>query len=320
MRAARYDRYGPPEVLHVDEVPVPEPKPGEVLVEVHASSTGGGECPIRSGKLRRIVRGGFPRGIGNDFVGTVARTGTGVSGLSVGDAVWGLTLHGTFGAVADYVAVPASHVTPAPKNLDFIQAAALPVSGTTVLTALKEKAQLSQGERLLVRGATGAVGTIAVQLGKALGAHVTALAGARNLDWVKELGADTALDYRTTHPAELDRFDVILDAVGTDMGSYRRLLTRSGRIVELAFDEDHLLSSFASVGWNMATKPRKVKAFSNNPSTERIAELTGYVESGAIRPVIDTVYPIASVAEAHRHLEAGGMRGRLVIGLDRSPE
>jgi Zinc-binding dehydrogenase len=201
------------------------------------------------------------------------------------------------------------------RALTVLDAAALPVSGTTVLTALTEEARLTKGERLLVRGATGGVGSIAVQLGNALGAHVTALAGARNLDWVRELGADTALDYRTTRPADLDPFDVILDAVGTDMGAYRRRLTRRGRIVELAFDEDHLVSSFASVAWNTATKPRKIKAFSNNPSAERIAELTRYVESGAIRPVVDALYPMASIAEAHRRLEAGGVRGRLVIDM-----
>jgi NADPH:quinone reductase-like Zn-dependent oxidoreductase len=315
MRAVRYDRYGPPEVLHVSEVPVPEAEPGEVLVEVRASSAGGGEPAIRAGKLRRVMRNSFPQGLGNDFVGIVARTGSGIHGLRAGDAVWGLLPHGTFGSLADYVVVPESRLAPAPKNLSFVEAAALPVPGTTALTALTEKARLAEGERLLVRGATGGVGSIAVQLGKALGAHVTALAGAGNLDWVKELGADTALDYRTTRLEDLDRFDVILDAVGTDIGAYRKRLTRSGRMVELAFDEDHLVSSFASVAWNMATGPRKMKAFSNNPSAERIAELTRYVESGAIRPVVDTVYPLASIAEAHRRLEAGGMRGRLVIDM-----
>ncbi len=315
MRAAQYDRYGPPEVLHITEVPVPEAKPGQVLVEVRASSAGAGEGAIRAGKLRRVTRGSFPRGVGNDFVGVVARTGTGVDGLRVGDAVWGLMPHGTFGAIADYVVVPASRLALAPKNLSVLDAAALPVSGTTVLTALTQRARLTTGERLLVRGATGGVGSIAVQLGKALGAHVTALAGARNLDWVRELGADTALDYRTTRPADLDPFDVILDAVGTDMGPYRTRLTRHGRIVELAFDEDHLVSSFAGLAWNAATKPRKIMAFSNNPSAERIAELTKYVESGVIRPVVDALYPMAAIAEAHRRLEAGGMRGRLVIDL-----
>ncbi|MER6511316.1 NAD(P)-dependent alcohol dehydrogenase [Nonomuraea sp. NPDC001636] len=317
MRAVQYTRFGPPEVLRVDDVPTPRPGPGEVLVEVRAASVDAGELAFRAGRLRGIARARFPRGLGGDFTGRVAALGPGVHAWSAGQEVWGLMPHFAFGAIADYVAVPEQRLARAPENLSLLDAAALPSSGTTALTALTDKAGLTSGERLLVRGATGGVGSIAVQLGKALGAHVTALAGARNLGWVTELGADAALDYRTTRPQDLGRYDVILDVVGTDLGAYQARLARGGRMVALAFDQDRILTSMVTTGLRAALSPRRMKLFSNNPSPARIAELTASAEAGSVRPVIDTVYPIGDVAEAHRRLEAGGVRGKLVIDLQR---
>ncbi|MCO5974736.1 NAD(P)-dependent alcohol dehydrogenase [Actinoallomurus soli] len=317
MRAVQYTRFGPPEVLRVNDMPTPQPGPGEVLVEVRAASVDAGELAFRAGKLRRISRARFPRGVGSDFAGRVAAVGSGVHAWRVGEEVWGLMPHFTFGAIAEYVTVPEQRLARAPKNLRLLEAAALPVSGTTAMTALTDKAGLGSGERLLVRGATGGVGSIAVQLGKALGAHVTALAGARNLAWVTELGADVALDYRTTRPQDLGHFDVILDVVGTDLGTYRARLSPRGRMVALAFDQDRILTSMATAGLRAALSPRRMKLFSNNPSSTRIAELTASAEAGVIRPAVDTVYPITGIAEAHRRLEAGGVRGKLVIDLQR---
>ncbi len=315
MRAVQYTRFGPPEVLRVNDVPTPQPGPGEILVEVRAASVDAGELAFRAGKLRAISRARFPRGLGTDFTGRVAALGSGVHAWSVGEEVWGLMPHLTFGSTADYVTVPEQRLARTPKNLSLLDAAALPVSGTTALTALTDKAGLSSGERLLVRGATGGVGNIAVQLGKALGAHVTALAGARNLDWVTELGADAALDYRTTRPQDLGHFEVILDVVGTDLGAYQARLTRGGRMVALAFDQDRVLTSMASMGLRAALSPRRMKLFSNNPSPARIAELTAAAESGTIRPMIDTVYSIDDIAKAHERLEAGGIRGKYIIDM-----
>ncbi|MFI0263151.1 NAD(P)-dependent alcohol dehydrogenase [Streptomyces sp. NPDC017056] len=317
MRAVQYDRFGPPEVLRVNEVPVPRPGPGEVLVEVHAAGVDAGEIAFRSGRMRGISRARFPRGIGGDFTGRVSATGPGVHAWQAGDAVWGLMPHFTFGSMADYVRVPQERLARAPKNLSLLEAAALPVSGTTALTALTDKARLASGERLLVRGATGGVGSVAVQLGKTLGAHVTALASAHNLDWITTLGADAALDYRTTRPEDLGRFDVIVDVVGTDLGTYQARLARKGRMVSLAFDADRMLTSVLGSGLRAAVAPRRFKLFSNNPSADRIAELTRFAESGGIRPVIDAVFPMADIAEAHRRLEGGGVRGKYVIDMER---
>ncbi|MET9750133.1 NAD(P)-dependent alcohol dehydrogenase [Streptomyces ardesiacus] len=319
MRVVQYDRFGPPEVLRVNEVPAPRPGPGEVLVEVHAASVDAGEIAFRSGRMRRISRAPFPRGTGGDFAGRVSATGPGVRAWQAGDAVWGLMPHFAFGSLADYVSVPQERLARAPENLSLVEAAALPVSGTTALTALTDKAHLAPGERLLIRGATGGVGSVAVQLGKALGARVTALASARNLGWVTALGADEALDYRTARPADLGRFDVIVDVVGTDLGSYRARLSRRGRMVALAFDTDRMLTSILGSGLRAAVSPRRFKLFSNNPSADRIGELTRLTEAGSIRPVIDSIFPMSGIAEAHRRLEAGGVRGKYVIDMEREP-
>ncbi|WP_017586063.1 NAD(P)-dependent alcohol dehydrogenase [Nocardiopsis ganjiahuensis] len=315
MRAVRHDRFGPPEVLEIERITVPRPGPGQVLVRVHAASVSGGETAIREGRLRRVMRSKPPRGIGVDFSGRVVGVGTGVSPEQVGREVWGLMPHMAFGSTAEYVAVPVGRVAPAPRGLDPIRAAALPATGTTVLTALVEKARLAEGERLLVRGASGGVGSAAVEVGRALGAHVTGLAGARNLDWVRELGAHEALDHRRTGPEDLGRFDVVLDVVGTRLESYRRLLGPGGRMLPLAMDTSRPLRSAAYVLWSAVAHRRQVLPFSNDPSPETLAELTRYVESGRLTPHVDEVFPMSRIRDAHHRMERGGVRGKLVVSM-----
>ncbi|MEU4579573.1 NAD(P)-dependent alcohol dehydrogenase [Nonomuraea sp. ATR24] len=315
MRAALFDRYGPPEVLYEGTLPRPEPGPGEVLVRVHAASVNGGESYGRAGRVRLVtdtIERGFPKRVGLDFAGEVAALGPGVSGLAPGTRVWG-GLPRTFGSAAEYVAVRPRQLALAPAGLDLVEAAALPGVGTTAITALRDKARLRAGERLLVRGGSGGVGSVAVQLGRALGAHVTALAGTRSLDLVRELGADEALDYATTEPAALGPFDVILDTVGTRLPDFRRLLAPGGRMVAIAFDIDRPLASLAAIAASTVYGPRRMRFFSGNPKHRLFADLTRYVESGAIRPVVDTVFPLSGIAAAHRALETGGVRGKIVI-------
>ncbi|MFJ9057291.1 NAD(P)-dependent alcohol dehydrogenase [Streptomyces sp. NPDC102409] len=311
MRAALYDRYGPPEVLYVGRVPIPALQQGQVLVRVHAASVNGGELYGRAGRVRLVTGRKFPLRTGLDFAGEVAEVDPAITGLKPGDRVWGV-LPRTFGSAAEYVAVRPRNLSYAPENIGLVEAASLPV-GTTALTALKAKARIEAGERLLVRGASGGVGSIAVQLGKALGAHVTALAGTKNLDFVRELGADEAHSYTTTGPSDLGRFDVILDTVGTEHRAFRKLLAPGGRMVSISFDIDHIA---ASLGYLLASTVHgrgRVRFFSGNPQHDLLAELTRYVETGAIRPVVDTVHPLADIATAHRALEAGGVRGKHVI-------
>ncbi len=319
MTRAQFHRYGPPEVLQLGQVPVPVPEPGEVLVRVHGASVNGGELMGRAGGLRLLMLGSpFPRGTGLDFAGKIEAVETDADGFVVGDRVWGLLPRkqyaaGRGGSAAEYVSVPLDHVSRSPTNLDLVSAAALPAVGTTAITALRDVARVRAGERLLVRGASGGVGSIAVQLGRALGARVTGLASASNLDLVTELGADEAVDRATVRPADLGLFDVILDTAGSELAAYRRLLGSGGRMVTITPDPSHPFRSVAFVAASTVYRSRRVRIFFGAPRRQLFADLTAYVESGAVRPVIDTVHPLADVAAAHRALEARGTRGKHVI-------
>ncbi|HEY3709612.1 MAG TPA: NAD(P)-dependent alcohol dehydrogenase [Amycolatopsis sp.] len=309
MRLVTYDQYGPADVLSVTTAPVPRPRPGEVLVRVHAVSVNGGEAAMRAGRLLPFSGKRFPKRVGIDFAGEVADAGN--SRFAAGDLVWGQTGR-RMGSAAEYVAVRPGRLDHVPAGLDAVQAVTLPV-GTTAITALRDKAALAPGERLLVRGATGGVGYVAVQLGKAMGAHVTALTSAGNLDLAKELGADEAIDYRA--PGDLGRFDVILDAVGTGLPAFRRLLTPHGRMVAIAFDLDHPVRSLGYIAAHAVRRRRWVRFFSGNPGSSLFAELGRWVTTGAIRPQVDRVFPLEEVAAAHRAFERGGVRGKIVVRL-----
>ncbi|MGW3951261.1 NAD(P)-dependent alcohol dehydrogenase [Streptomyces sp. NPDC004752] len=314
MRAALYDRYGPPEVLYEGKVPVPSPGRDEVLVRIHAAGVNGGDLHGRAGHARLLTGRRFPQRVGIDFAGEIASAADApVTGLQEGDRVWGLLPRFRFGSAAEYVAVRPRQLSRAPEGVSLVQAAALPVTGTTALTALVGKARLKPGERLLVRGAGGGVGNVAVQLGKALGAQVTGLAGPANLAFIRELGADEALSYTTTHPTGMGDFDVVLDTVGTQLPAYRRLLRPGGRMVAISFDPRKALPFVSYLLASTVHGSRRVRFFSGDPRSDLLDDLTRYVESGAVRPVVDSVHPLSGIADAHRALEAGGVRGKHVI-------
>lgn len=316
MRAAMHDRFGGPEVLYVGTAPKPAPGPGEVLVRVRATSVNGGELLARAGRVRFVSGRKFPQRTGLDFAGEVVALGPAATGPAVGDRVWGIMPRTSgFGSAAEYVAVRPRQLGRIPKGLDAVEAAALP-AGTTAITALRDKARLRPGERLLVRGAAGGVGHVAVQLGKALGAHVTGLARADNLGLVRGLGADEAYDYRATGPADLGRYDVVLDTVGKDLAAHRRLLGPAGRMVTIAFDLDRPVASLGYLLASTVHGRRRVRFFSGNPRTALFNDLAAYVADGAIRPVVDTVFPLEEIGAAHRALEAGGVRGKFVVRVD----
>ncbi|GAB3209364.1 NAD(P)-dependent alcohol dehydrogenase [Marinactinospora endophytica] len=314
MRAALYDRYGPPEVLYEGRLPVPSPERDEVLVRVHATSVNGVELHVRSGRPRLPAGRRFPKRVGIDFAGEIVRTGAGVRGFGEGDRIWGILPRGRFGSAAEYVAVRPRQFSLAPRNLALVEAASLP-AGTTAITALRDKARLKPGERLLVRGAAGGVGSVAVQFGRALGAHVTALAGAANLDFVRGLGADEAFDYRTTRPADLAPFDVVMDTAGTEQSHYRGLLTRGGRMVAIAFDTRNIPSGAFAVLASAVHGTRRIRFFSGDPDQGLFADLAARVENGDIRHVVDTVHSLSDIAAAHRALEVGGVRGKHVVRI-----
>lgn len=315
MRAAMYDSYGGPEVLHVAEVPVPEVTAGEVLVRVHASSVNGGELAGRAGALRLLTGRTFPKKVGIDFVGEVAARGADVTSVQVGDQVWGTVDEIAAGATAQYALARPEKMALAPRTLTAVESASLLAGGTTAITALRDHARLKPGERLLVRGASGGVGSLAVQIGKLYGAHVTGLAGAKNLGFVRSLGADEALDHRTTNPEELARFDVVLDTAGTEHRRFRRLLTPAGRMVAVSLDVFRLPASVGYLAASAVHGSRRVRFFRGDPGSDLFAELARLAEHGDLSPVVDTVHPLEGIADAHRALEAGGVRGKHVVQL-----
>ncbi|WP_431775121.1 NAD(P)-dependent alcohol dehydrogenase [Streptomyces cucumeris] len=314
MKAAQITGYGTPDVLRIHDVDRPAPGAGEVLVSVEASSVNGLDTIVRAGGMRIVTGRRFPIGVGLDFAGVVAATGAGVQQYRAGDRVWGtvhpLKRHTTAGA-AQYVVVPADRLGPAPEGLESVAAASLVVAGTTALTALRDTLRLTGGERLLVRGAAGGVGTAAVQLARAMGGHVTALARDRHAGALRELGADEVFDYGVTTAERIGPFDAILDTVGSELSAYRRRLTRTGRMATIALSA----SSMAAICASSVHGARRVRMLSSNPGTAVLRDLAAYVTSGELRPVVDSVYPLADIAAAHRAFERGGVVGKQVVAV-----
>ncbi|MGW2053328.1 NAD(P)-dependent alcohol dehydrogenase [Streptomyces sp. NPDC001840] len=312
MKAVQITSYGAADVLRINEVPRPAPGAGEVLVSVEASSVNGHDVIVRAGGLKMVSGRRFPIGVGLDFAGIVAATGADVEGYRAGDRVWG-TVHPrerhTTGGTAEYVVVPADRIAPAPVGISPVEAASVVVAGTTALIALRDSAHLAAGERVLVRGAAGGVGTAAVQLAHAMGAHVTALARDRHARLLTGLGADEVLDYGSTTSDRIGPFDVILDTVGTELNCYRSRLAKGGRMVTVGLSAPALAAIAASSVYG----PRRIRTFSANPDTTVLRDLAGHVASGALRPVVDGVYPLSDTAAAQQAFERGGAAGKQVI-------
>ncbi|WP_327180774.1 NAD(P)-dependent alcohol dehydrogenase [Streptomyces sp. NBC_01334] len=314
MKAAQITGYGAPDVLRVNDVDRPVPGAGEVLVSVEASSVNGHDVIVRAGELKMVSGRRFPIGAGLDFAGVVVETGADVESHRAGDRVWGMVhprqRHTTAGA-AEYVVVPADRIAPAPAGLSPVDAASLVVAGVTALIALRDSVRLAGGERVLVRGAAGGVGTAAVQLAHAMGGHVTALARDRHAQLLTGLGADEVLDRGSTTSDRIGPFDVIVDTVGSELHCYRNRLAKGGRMVTVGLSAGAL----AAIAASSVHGSRRIRTFSANPDSAVLRDLTDHVTSGALRPVVDSVYPLADIAAAHAAFERGGAVGKHVIAV-----
>jgi NADPH:quinone reductase-like Zn-dependent oxidoreductase len=211
---------------------------------------------------------------------------------------------------AEYVLAPVGGVALRPRTVSAVEAAALSGVGASALGILRDYLRLQAGERVLIRGANGGVGTAAVQVARALGGHVTALAGAPHLDRLRDLGAQQAYDYHVTSPRDLGRFDVILDPVSKDMAPYRKLLTKTGRMAAMALGSPADLAYLLVSGVHGSRRVRFVQSPATGPL---LTDLAGYVDGKSVTPVIDSVYPLDDTAAAHGSLEKSGGFGKRVI-------
>ncbi|MFM2415991.1 MAG: hypothetical protein RL385_714 [Pseudomonadota bacterium] len=323
MKAAVVTRYGPPEVVELRELPMPEPGPSEVRIKVLSTTVTAGDYRLRSGNmprgfgpLRGIALGfGAPRKavLGTEAAGIVDALGAGVTRFAVGDPV--VAFPGEdLGGHAAYLLMPADgRVVHKPARLSFEEAAALPFGATTALDFLN-RAALRAGERFLVHGASGNVGSMAVQLGKLRGAHVTAVCSGRNADLVRRLGADDVIDYtRTDFAGGGARYDVVMDAVGdAPYARVKSILNPGGRLIALVADLPAMLTA-PFVG-----KGRKHRVLAG-PAAERREDVETIVSlalEGALRAVIDQRFPFAHIVEAHRYVATGRKRGSVVVTCD----
>jgi NADPH:quinone reductase-like Zn-dependent oxidoreductase len=314
MQAVQYDRYGGPEELEVRTVPVPAPTADQLLVRVAACGLNPADAFIRAGALRRFTGRRFPRWTGLDLVGEVVELGDSVDDLSRGQRVWGFLGSYDRGTAAEYVAVRRAEVAPPPERIGTVEAAALPLVGTTALQALRDRARLQPGERVLIKGASGGVGSAAIQIATAMGAHVTAAASGPNLEHCRGLGADEVVDYTATDPADLDaRFDVVLDCYGgSPLRRYARLLTRGGRFVTIAPTPGLLLVSILS---RLLPIPR-VEAFFAKPNAADLTALARLVDDGTLRMAVMATYTLDQIREAHVAVAERHARGKRVLLVD----
>jgi len=318
MKAIVYTEYGPPEVLQLTEVENPAPKDNEVLIRVHAASANPADWHLMRAEpfLARLENGLLkpknPR-LGADLAGRVEAVGRNVTQFQVGDDVFGSMPLNELGAFAEYVCANEETVALKPARLTFEQAAAVPLAAFTALQGLRDKGQIQQGQKVLINGASGGVGTFAVQIAKSYGTEVTGVCSTRNLDTVRSIGADHVIDYtREDFTKNGQQYDLIFDAVGNrSVSDYQRALSPNGICSVAGFTSLSRLFQVMLLGGKKIGLMETAKA--NKKDLVIIKEL---LETGKVVPVIDRAYPLSEVPEAIRYLEEGHARGKVVITVE----
>lgn len=320
MKAIVHHRYGTPDVLALEDVDRPVAGDDQVLVRVTAASLNALDWHFTTGtpylmRLTSGLRAPKRQTLGVDVAGTVEAVGANVTTFQPGDEVFGIGS----GSCAEYVVVSAMRIVHKPAELSFEQAAAVPTAAVTALQALRDRGQVEAGQKVLVNGAAGGVGTYAVQIAKALGAEVTAVCSTRNVDAVRSLGADRVIDYsKDDFVTSGERYDVMIDNVGNrSPAKCRRVLTRNGICVVVSGPKKnrllgpvtHLIATLVSFMF----VPQKAKSFVADVTTEPLLFLCQLLESGRISPVIERTYALSEAPDALRYLGTGHARGKLVI-------
>ncbi|MFC0526230.1 NAD(P)-dependent alcohol dehydrogenase [Phytohabitans kaempferiae] len=332
MKAIVQDRYGSPDQLTLREVAKPAPADDEVLVRVHAAAINARDWhvlrgdPLMARLALRVTFGpsGPRRPIrGSDVAGRVEAVGGRVTRFSPGDEVYG-DVREMDGAFAEYVCVPEDQLERKPANLTFEQAAAVPLAGSTALVGLRDVGRVEPGQQVLINGASGGVGTFAVQIAKALGAKVTAVCSTRNVELVRSLGADRVIDYtREDFSRDTQRYDMIFDLVANrSLGDLRRVLAPNGVLLlsgggVSSNGRPHVVGPMGLIikaGLVARFVRHQLRTLNNvAPSAEVLADLRQLIESGMVLPAIDRTFPLAEVAEAIRYVEVEHARAKVVI-------
>jgi NADPH:quinone reductase-like Zn-dependent oxidoreductase len=327
VKAVVWTRYGPPEVLELREVPKPAPKADEVLIKIRATTVTAGDCEMRSLRLpiylslplriwlgfRRPREGTIP---GTEFAGEIESAGRDVKLFQQGDQVFG-TAGLSLGTNAEYICLPESREQGAlamkPANMTFEEATTVPFGASDALHFLR-RGNVQHGQKILINGAGGSIGTFAVQLAKHLGAQVSAVDGANKLEMLRSIGADRVIDYtREDFTKNAEIYDVIFDVVGT------LSLSRIGRSISPVgtfISANPRLSQMLEGLWVALTSSRRVVVQPANGTSEDLNSLRELIEAGQLRTVIDRHYPLDQIAEAHRYVETGQKKGNLVVTVD----
>lgn len=308
MRAAQITEYGGPEVIKFNaDAERPQPGEGQVLVEVYAASINPFDWKVREGYMKDSLPLNFPATLGGDVAGVVAELGDGVAGFTVGDEVFGqANAAGGQGSYAEYTLVKASSLTHKPAALSWEEAAALPLTGVSAVQALVDHMNVQAGQKILIHGGAGGIGSFAIQLAKHLGAYVATTAGADDTDYVKSLGADEVIDFRTQKFEDLlTGYDAVFDTIGKDTFTRSFAVLKPGGIIVSMVEKDgDALAKQHSVAF---------VSQSTQVNPERLAKLVELVEAGALKISIDKTFPLEQAGAAQAYVQEGKHHGKVVL-------
>ena len=330
MKAFIIDRYGSNDRVRAAEMPEPDLRDDDVLIQIHAASVNPVDLKIRDGKLKLILPYRLPFILGNDLAGVVVRVGSGVRRFKPGDEVYARPDKDRIGAFAEFISIKEDAVANKPKELTMEDAASIPLVGLTAWQALIERANLKKGQKVLIHAGSGGVGTFAIQLAKHLGAIVATTTSTANVDWVKRLGADVVIDYKKDDFETILRdYDVVLDSLGGEaLEKSLRVLKPGGKLISIAGPPDPDFAKEIGATWIMrlamrllsyrirksAKRQRVSYSFLfMRPSGDQLREIGSLIDSGAIRPVVDRVFPFESTKEALAYVEKGRAKGKVIV-------
>jgi NADPH:quinone reductase-like Zn-dependent oxidoreductase len=322
MKAIISEKYGSPEVLKLAEIDKPVPEDDQVLVKIHAASINFGNLVLLKGEpfLARFAFGLFkPNHLipGGDMAGVVEAAGINIKKFKPGDKVFGDLSGSGWGSLAEYAAVPESSLALMPAGLSFTEAAAVPMAAVTALQSLRDKGNIQKGQKVMIYGASGGVGTFAVQIAKSFGAEVTGVCSTENIDMLKSLGADQYIDYKKTDfTVHNDQYDLILGVNGSiSIRTYRRALRPDGQFVHVGGSGKQMFQALMMGPWASLTGKQKVGSFLQRQNQNDLMFVAKLIEEGKVRPILDRTYSLEDVQEAFRYFAEGHARGKVVISV-----